>query len=210
MIAAGAVSYNNLKSAWIKVILPVLLVILTIPGLPVGLPVYKSEGLVKYYQFLEDKYDLTMGRRFEDNSIHSLPQDYADMIGWEELTMVADSAWKMIDDKEASFIYADNYGEAAAITIIGKKLGLPEAICFNESFLYWFPQEFQPDITSIVYIDSGEPGEDVKNLFRKITKIGSITNPHAREYGTSVYLAQDPVSSFNEFWKLRTNDLIMH
>ncbi len=41
-----------------------------------------------------------MACRFEDGTIHSLPQDYADMIGWEELTALADSAYRMIEDKE--------------------------------------------------------------------------------------------------------------
>lgn len=207
LIAAGAVSYDWMRSTAGKIILPSALVLLTIPTLPLGIPVYKSEGLVKYFSNMEDRFGMTMGRRFEDNSIHSLPQDYADMTGWEELTRVADSAWNMIDDKKAAFIYAENYGEAGAITIIGKKYNLPEPICFNESFSYWIPKEFDPDITSVVYINYEEPGEDVKELFKEITKIGSITNIHSREYGTSVYLARKPVKSFNSFWIKRVKEL---
>jgi hypothetical protein len=73
--------------------------------------------------------------------------------------------------------------------------------------MYWFPRQFDPDITSIVYINYEKPGEDVRALFKKITKIGSITNTHSREYGTSVYLCQEPVQSFNLFWKIRTEDM---
>jgi hypothetical protein len=209
LIAAGAASYDqSLKSIRSRVIFPALLVILTVPFVPMGLPVFKVEGLVNYFSILEKKFGMTMGRRFEDNSIHSLPQDYADMIGWEELTEVADSAWNMIEDKDAAFIYAENYGEAAALTIIGRKYNLPEAVCFNESFMYWFPSQFDHDITSIVYINYEMPGEDVRGLFKKITKIGSITNTHSREYGTSVYLCQEPVQSFNLFWKIRTEDMV--
>jgi hypothetical protein len=208
LIAAGAVSYDlSLKSVRSRIFFPAVLVILTLPFIPMGLPVFKAEGLVRYFSILEKRFGLTMGRRFEDNSIHSLPQDYADMLGWEQLTSVADSAWNMIEDKSAAFIYAENYGEAAALTIIGKKYGLPEAVCFNESFRFWFPKQFDPDITSIVYINYEEPGEDVRSLFRKITKIGGITNPNSREYGTSVYLVQDPAESFNHFWQIRTKDL---
>ena len=82
---------------------------------------------------------MDLGRRFEDGSIHSLPQDYADMLGWEEMTALAAKAYNMIGDKESAFIYAENYGEAGAITVIGKKYGLPEAVSFNESFQYWAP-----------------------------------------------------------------------
>ena len=65
---------------------PVFLVILTLPLIPMGIPVYKKDGLIKYFNKLEEKYGMDLGRRFEDGSIHSLPQDYADMLGWEEMT----------------------------------------------------------------------------------------------------------------------------
>ena len=184
----------------------VLLVLFTLPVIPIGLPVYKPEGLVSYFRKLEVKYGIVIGRRFEDGSIHSLPQDYADMLGWEELTSLASSAYQMIDDKKAGFIYCENYGQAGAITIIGKKYGLPEAVCFNESFRYWIPRKFEPDITSLIYIN-GELGEDIHQLFNKITLVGKISNRDAREYGTAVYLCQEPKISFNEFWANRISHL---
>ena len=203
LITAGAVSYDYwLKRTWIRVLFPVFLIILTIPLIPMGLPVYNKDGLIKYFNTLDKKYGLDLGRRFEDGSIHSLPQDYADMLGWEELTALADKAYKMIGDKEAAFIYCENYGQAGAITVIGKKYGLPGAVSFNESFQYWLPGQFDPDIKSMVYIND-EPGDDVKVLFRKITLVGRISNRDAREYGTGVFLCEEPAGSFNEFWKER-------
>ncbi len=204
LIISGAVAYETwLKGSRTRVILPVLLLALTLPIVPMGLPVFKTKGLIAYFQTLEKKFGIDVGRRFEDGSIHSLPQDYADMLGWEELTSLADKAYQMVPERKAAFIYGENYGEAGAITVIGKKYGLPEALSFNESFRYWLPRQFNPDIKSIIYINS-EPGKDIKAFFRKITFVGSISNPDAREYGTGVYLCEDPVSSFNEFWKERT------
>jgi hypothetical protein len=58
----------------------------------------------------------------------------------------------------------------------------------------------------MVYIND-EMGDDVKQLFRKITKTGSISNPDARESGTTVWLCEDPAGSFNKFWALRIRDL---
>jgi hypothetical protein len=204
MIAAGAVAYDKwIIPGWLKVVFPVLIIAVTIPVIPIGLPVYKSKGLVEYFRVLGEKYGIDLGRRFEDGSIHSLPQDYADMLGWEELTSLADKAYNMIGDKKASFIYGENYGQAGAVTVIGKKYGLPNAISLSESFQYWIPDQFDPDITSIVYINNEPPGEDVKALFRKITVIGSISDPDAREFGTTVYLCEYPVQSFNSFWVAR-------
>jgi hypothetical protein len=207
LIAAGAVAWEKvLKTKLSGIIFVFLILILTWPILPIGVPVYKKDKMVGYFKYLKTRYGMDFMCRFEDNSIHSLPQDYADMLGWKELAAIADKAWDMIPDKKAAFIYCENYGQAGAITIIGKKYGLPEAVCFNESFRYWIPRKFNPDIKSLVYIND-EPGDDIKQLFRKISKVGSISDPDAREFGTSVYLCEDPVSSFNEFWTARIKDI---
>jgi hypothetical protein len=207
LIAAGAVSWEHaLRKSWSRILLPLLLIILTIPVLPIGIPVYKTEGLVKYFKELGTRYGMDFVCRFEDGSIHSLPQDYADMLGWEELASIAYNAWQMVPDKSTAFIYCENYGQAGAITVIGKKYGLPEAVCFSESFLYWIPDKFDPDITSVIYIND-EMGDDVRQLFRKITVAGSISNPDAREYGTTVYLCQEPSGSFNYFWAQRLKQI---
>jgi hypothetical protein len=203
LISAGSVFYESVLRRWYtRTVFIALIVIISIFLLPFGFPVYKSEGLVNYFNTIESKYGFDFGRTFEDGSKHSLPQDYADMLGWEELTLITDKAWRMIPDKESAFIYCENYGQAGAITIIGKKYGLPEAVSFHESFRYWIPTEFDPDVTSLIYIND-EPGEDVIGLFRKIIRVGSISNPDAREYGTGVYLCENPVVSFNSFWKER-------
>jgi hypothetical protein len=207
LIAAGAVSAENiLKKTWSRIILIVFLILITMPVIPIGIPIFRTERLISYFKVLGNKYKIDVGRRWEDGSIHSLPQDYADMLGWEELTLITNKAFQMIPDKRSCFIYCENYGYAGAITIIGKKYGLPEAVCFSESFRYWIPKQFNPDIKSLIYIN-GELGRDIQNLFNKITIVGKISNPDAREYGTSVYLCEDPVVSFNEFWINRIKDL---
>ncbi len=203
LIAAGAVSLENiLRKTWSRIIILLLLILLSLPALPIGIPVFKKEGLIEYFKKISTDFGMDFICRFEDNTIHSLPQDYADMLGWEELAGIADKAWRMVPDKSAAFIYCENYGQAGAITIAGRKYGLPEAISFHESFRYWIPECFDPEITAVVYIND-EMGEDVKQVFGKITKIGSIANPDAREFGTTVWLCEEPAGSFNTFWEER-------
>ena len=207
LIAAGAVFYESVLKKWYsRLIFVSFLLLITYPLIPYGLPVYKTDGLIKYFDMAAAKNGFDFGRTFEDGSKHSLPQDYADMLGWEELTMIAAKAWDMVPDKKAAFIYCENYGQAGAITIIGKKYGLPEPVCFSESFRYWIPAQFDPDPTSFLYIND-ELGDDVNVLFGRITKVGSISNPDAREYGTAVYLCENPVMSFNLFWEERLKQL---
>jgi len=203
LIATGAVWFEyKIKNKFVRYSIIPFFILLIIPILPLTLPVEKADGLVRYFKNLEDKYGITVGRRFEDGNIHSLPQDYADMIGWEELTSITNAAVKKVEKKDSYFIYCENYGQAGAIFIIGEKYGLPEPACFSDAFRKWIPRSFNPDIEEFIYIND-EPGEDVIALFESIEKVGSITNINSREYGTSVYLCKKPKRSFNAFWKER-------
>lgn len=200
LMASGAVAWEMmLKRKWTRITLILFLVLLTIPSAPIGIPLFGPQKLAGYFDDLKKNYKMDFVCRFEDGSVRALPQDYADMIGWEELAGLAAGAWSRIEDKNAAFIFCENYGHAGAVTIIGKKYGLPEAVSFNESFRYWIPLVFNPDITSAVYINS-ELGDDVGQIFGKITKVGSISNTLSREYGTSVWLLEEPLGSFNAFW----------
>lgn len=207
MIAAGAAAFD----AWIKVkavriAIPLIIIILNLPSIPYGLPVFDKDGLKQYFVFMDEEMDIDIGRRWEDGTIRSLPQDYADMIGWEELVLLTDSAYRMVDDRNAVLIYGENYGHAGAITVIGRKYGLPCPVSFHESFRYWIPVELKTEITSFIYINH-HLGEDVEMLYGKITVIGSVSDKDAREYGATVYLCEQPVTSFNEFWEQRISNI---
>ena len=210
LIAAGAVFYEiYLQPKWIRYAFLFLLILITIPVLPIAVPVFKADRLAAYYLSVEKATGMTFGRRFEDGTIHSLPQDFADMIGWEELTLSAAKAYQMVTDKENCIIYGENYGQAAAISVLGKKYGLPEAISFHDSFLYWVPDTFPHEITSFIYIND-ELGPDVAHLFKEIKITGGISNPYAREYGATVYLCREPVQSFNRFLEERIREERYH
>jgi hypothetical protein len=201
LIAAGSVAIEkHTSNKIVKFIVPAFIVLLTLPALPMGLPIYPEAKLVNYFQKLEDKYGLEIGRRFEDGTVHSLPQDYADQLGWEELTLITNRAYQRIVEKDKVVIYAENYGQAGAIAVIGKKYGLPEPVSFHESFFYWAPDQFDPSIEYMIYINDAL-GDDVASAFNKIEVAGEITNINAREYGTTVYVCSKPRIPFIELWK---------
>ena len=106
-----------------------------------GIPIYKAEKLAEYFARVKDKYGFDMVLRWETGKIHSLPQDYADMLGWDELAAITAKAYEQVPDKKATLIYAENYGQAGAIMVIGKKYNLPEPVCFSESFFLLVSEE---------------------------------------------------------------------
>jgi len=200
LMATGAVLWDmTLKEKWLRFTLLLLIVILSLPSLPIGIPLFGPEKLASYFEVLKRDYKMDFVCRFEDGSVRALPRDYSDMIGWEELTKLVAQAWDNIEDKNTAFIFCENYGCAGAVTIIGKKYGLPEAVSFNENLRYRIPLIFKPDISSVVYIDD-EVDEDIHRIFGKLTKVGSVSNPLSSEYGTSVWLLEEPLENFNYFW----------
>lgn len=192
LIAAGTVWWErHLIRPFPRALIPFLMISMILPLLPMGLPVYKVDGLVHYFQELEKNHGIDVGRRFEDGTIHALPQDYADMLGWEELTQLVSKAYQQTGDKENVLIYCENYGQAGAITIIGKKYNLPEPVSFHESFYYWAAGSVNRQVREFIYVND-TLGEDIPTYFADIREVGRIKNPHAREFGTRVYLCRQP------------------
>jgi hypothetical protein len=205
LISAGCVWAGSIlkNKPVVTTILASVFLFLSAISLPMGIPIYKEEKLVRYFDNVANLMGSDAIRRDEDGNYQKLPQDYADMLGWDELAVITAKAWHNIPEKDAAFIYADNYGQASAVSLIGKRLHIPEAVSFSESFRYWYPKKFEKEITHLVYINDEEPGRDVKEIFSEIVQIGRIENPFAREYGTGVYGWSDPVTSFNAFWEER-------
>jgi len=207
LVCAGAVFWERtVRQAILRMVLPAVMILITIPAFPMGIPVWRAEKLAEYFARMKQYFGFDAVLRDEDGRYHVLPQDYSDMLGWDELTEVTAKAYSRVDDRDASFVYCENYGEAGAITILGKKYGLPPPVSFSESFFYRAPRDFKKEITSVIYIND-EMGKDVDSLFSDIQVIGSISNPLAREYGTKVYLCRKPVRSFNVFWKNRVKEV---
>ncbi len=201
LIAAGAVLFEVLlKRNITRIAFVLLLLFVEWRTLPMGKPIYNPDKMVSYFDAMQDKVGNDDVRRFEDNTYHKLPQDYADMLGWNELTDLTYKAWQMVENKNQCVIFGDSYAEASVICVIGKKYNLPNCLSFNDNFRFWNPKTFNTEITDLIYIND-KPGDDIKELFADIQRVGIISNPLAREYGLGVYLCRKPTRSFNAAWE---------
>jgi hypothetical protein len=183
-----------------------LLVILGILLLPLSLPLFKPAKMTGYFDVFSTITGVDFLRKDEDGNYRKLPQVYSDMLGWNEITEKTNQAWQQVKDKNRSFIFCANYGQAGAISVIGKKFKLPEPVSFSDTYRYWLPQKFDTEISEVVYVIGTDALEsknfnDMKDFFDVMIEIGSVENSLAIEYGTKIYLFQDPKSNFNAFWK---------
>ena len=207
LFAAGGVSLERgLKSIYAKAAMLILVVLLSLPLVPGGIPVWPAEKLAGYFASIPPEMGTEALLRWEDGRMHSLPQDFADMLGWDELAEIVINACDTITDKGRIMIYAENYGQAGAIEHFGRPFGLPPVASFSDSYLLWVPDSIPPGKDVFFYVND-ELGSDIDSLFARIDVAGSITNPYAREYGTTVYLCRNPRSDFRSFWNDRVEEV---
>lgn len=189
--------YTGGKLQWSRYALTVLMILITLPILPMSLPMLSYPAMVQYDQVVTH-----MGMNdlltWEDGTVHPLPQDYADMTGWKELAGIVDSTFDALPpaEQKVTGIYAENYGEAGAICYFNRHKAIPQPISFNGSFLFWAPDSIHG--TTLIYVNSDTT--DVRKLFQEVTLAGALTNPYAREHGLQVYLCRKPVAGFGKFY----------
>ena len=68
-----------------------------------------------------------------------LPQHFGDQFGWEEMTAKVAEVYHSLppEERDQAAIFADNYGEAGAIDLFGKRYNLPKAISGHQSYHLW-------------------------------------------------------------------------
>lgn len=190
-------SFTN-RFSFVKPALIALMVVITLPVVPYSLPVLTYDEMVVYAE-KSKRFGLEGALRWEDGRVHSLPQDYADMTGWEELGEKVATVYQNLSatEKAQCAIYAENYGEAGAVKYFGKKYGLPEPICFNETFLLWAPDSANTNM--VIYIN--DETDDIDYFFSEVKRVGEISNPYARENGLPIYLCRNPQNGFADFYR---------
>jgi hypothetical protein len=200
LFAAGGVGWEGvLKTVKHRVIGLLLVLLLSALIVPMGIPVMPAASLASLYSRIPSYLGGEALLRWEDGRMHPLPQDFADMQGWDELADIVIRASDTIADKSRLFIYAENYGQAGAIEHFGRPHGLSDVVSFSDSYLLWIPDSLPPDKDLLIYVND-ELGEDVDSLFAQCDSVGSVTNIYAREYGTTVYLCRSPKEDLNRFW----------
>ncbi len=211
LLAGGAVyleqlTDKNRMGKGMRIILTILPLALGIRIAPFSLPFLPVEKMVSFCSNFRQKTGMDTAVKWEDGKAHELPQDYADMLGWREIGSLAVQAWQQSTDKNGTLIYAENYGQASAIEWYGHQQGLPPVCSFSDTYLLWIPDTLDREITNFIYVND-ELGKDVQQMFGDIQLIGMVENPHAREYGTKVYLCKVPKESFRAFYGSRVKGI---
>jgi len=200
LFAAGAVWLEQLPGRIVRPLVVATALLLGILASPLSITYLSVQGMLEYDRKIVDVTGMVGPLRWETGIVHDLPQDYADMLGWQELADLAIAA-RMEGDTRTMFVYAENYGQAGAIEYYGAKAGLGVVASFADSYRLWAPDSLPANMQQFVYVNTGlDP--DVAAVFEETRLIGRVTNPHARESGAGVYVLSRPDSAA---WTLYAN-----
>lgn len=209
LFAAGGVWLQQItspKKRRLQFVCVAVILLLFVPLIPVLLPVWKPKGLAEYYK--KTGFDKTGILKWEDLQNHPLPQDFADMIGWEEFAQKAAKAYQTLNtnEKEHLFLFCDNYGQAGALNFYGKKYHLPKVFSDNASFLYWLPDNLHINNLLLITDDKQELQRPFIKDFSPVAFADSITNIYSREHGSLIILLKDANADFNKMFKEKINN----
>ncbi len=191
LFSAGAVfiSYLFRKKPLVIYLIAASVLLPMLYFIPHLTPILPIEKYVEYA-------DLT-----EENGRITLTGDYADMFGWEEQVRLVDSVYQSLspNEKHNCVLWAENYGEAGALKILGKQYQLPNPISRHGSFWTWGYGNKDAD----VWISLGNEKPSVVNVFEEIELVKIITHKYAigEENGIPLYICRKPKINIETWWK---------
>jgi len=197
LLALGGVAIERAaaRRGWLK---PVTLAVVTLLGavaVPFAIPVLPVESFVRY------QMALGMAPRTEERlALGSLPQYYADQHGWEQMVSKVAEAYARLTPAERAraVVFGQNYGEAAAVDVLGARLGLPHAISGHNSYWMWGPGDWDGSVLIII----GGDRPDNATFFDNVEIVGQTDAPYAMPYerGLDVSIGRRLKESPERIW----------
>jgi hypothetical protein len=204
LFAAGGVAWERILSRgsarWARAGLIAIVAAVGVIGTPLALPVLPVKTLIRYQAALGQG-----PRTDERQDVGPLSQHDADMFGWDELAAMVGRARDRLtpDERRRARVFGQNYGEAGAVDVLGRRLGLPPAISGHNSYWMWGPQGWDG---SVLIIIGGDP-EDNAKWFDRVEPVGTVDSPYAMPYerGIGVSIGRRLKMPVREAWPLLKN-----
>ncbi|MGC2299534.1 MAG: hypothetical protein WA476_12075 [Acidobacteriaceae bacterium] len=175
MFAAGAVGLTQLiRNAWMRGAYAVLLAVSGIILAPIALPLLPPQTFLKYQRAMHIGIP-----KAENQRTGPLPQYFADEFGWEDMVRKTAAVYASLTPEERAHttIFANDWGEAAAVDYFGPKYGLPRSISIHNSYWLWGPGNGDGSIVIVL----GSDGSGDREHFRSVIAAGQVDNPWSRE-----------------------------
>ncbi|OJW36621.1 MAG: hypothetical protein BGO54_12390 [Sphingobacteriales bacterium 46-32] len=174
-----------------------VLMILGAVMIPFGMPVYPlNRYLSKVYPYeKKQKGDGTYTVKFEEYYSTDLWKKTM-----QELKSVYDSLPAEV--KSSCLLWGKHYRQAGAVSLFGKKYGLPAAFSYHGSFYSWAPSGQMPQ--TVVALSNKVNGF-FEQYFTDVKKVRAIYNSYSYKEEESyqyIYVCQNPKQDFDQMKEL--------
>lgn len=204
LFAGGAVAVEQFAAArawpWLRAVTIGLVSIGGAVLAPFVLTILPVETYARYAETLGMKPSTAENKRLE-----RLPQFYADMFGWEDLAATVLSVYNSLPAEEQSkcLIYAQNYGEAGAISFFGRRYHLPRVTSGHNSYYLWGPGTVMPEVVIIVGGDISDHLQGFESVERVAVHTCNDCMPY--ENNLPIFVARKLKRPLGEIWPLTKN-----
>jgi hypothetical protein len=165
-------------------------------GLPIALPILTPQGTSDYIGAMH----LDFTRRNNQGELEVLPQDFADMMGWEAQAEAMAQAYRALtpEQQQEVVIGAANYGRAGALDYYGPRLGLPPVVSSAGSFWFFGPGAKSGNVALIIE----DTDEALKQVWEDVRPVAHIHSDWSvgEERDTNIFLCLRPRTTLQELW----------
>jgi 4-amino-4-deoxy-L-arabinose transferase-like glycosyltransferase len=165
-------------------------------GLPIALPILTPGGTASYIGAMH----LDFTRRNNQGGLEVLPQDFADMMGWEAQAEAMARAYRELtpEQRPQAVIGASNYGRAGALDYYGPRLGLPPVVSSAGSYWFFGPGPLPGNVALIIEDDD----QALKRFWEEVRPVAQIHSEWSvgEERDTSIWLCLRPRTTLQEMW----------
>jgi hypothetical protein len=203
--AAGAVPIEQWtrRSKAARVVVATAVVVLGLLTVPLVLPVLPEAQDASYQESFFRVLHVSRGAiATEHHAQPTLPSDFADMHGWPELASQVARVYQSLSQPERAqaAIFAQDYGEAAAIDFFGRDSGLPPVISGHNQYYLWGTHGYSGSVLICV----GGNCPSVCKQFQNCELAGHFSSPWIEPYedGIPIMVCRGIKKPLNELWPL--------
>lgn len=199
VIPAGAIFVNQLierlKQKWIYYAGGILMISFFIMTVPLLMPFLNYENSAKLTNFFGLNTEIEAGKK------PLIPQLLADRIGWKEKADMVGQVYLSLSEteREKTIIAADNYGNAGALELYGKKYGFKNVVSGHNNYYLWSKERLEGDI--VLQLTDNDSYEDLKEVYEIVeTTHVLFENEYCspNENNLTVYICRKPLHSKQE------------
>ncbi len=173
LFGAGAVALRAWPARLTRWLVPALGAVMAALGvvvLPVALPMLGPAATAAYAARL----GVSESTRTNTGTQLPLPQDFADMLGWEAQAAAVAEEWRALSpaEREVAVLAANSYGHAALLDYYGPRYGLPRVVSGDGSYWYFGPGTKRGDVLIVL----GEPPESLTGPWARCRLLRTVGN----------------------------------